>query len=162
MQSVKRFAIIAGSIVGVLIIAAIVLAAIFNAWLDILYVVLIIVASFVLLSTLTLIFATFELIRTINIVRDETKPLLASVQDTVGVVKETARSAGQTVTTVGTTAKMTSEFAVKPSVHAAAAVVAGQQVLKVFLGRGHVGKRADRARRMEMQAAEVAASDGRN
>lgn len=157
MQSVKRFAIIAGAIVVVLIIAAITLAAVFNVWLDILYVVLIIVASFVLLSTLTLIFATFELIRTIKVVRDETKPLLASVQDTVGVVKETARSAGQTVSSVGATARMTNEFAVSPTVHAAAAVVAGQQMLKVFMGRGHVGKRADRARRMEMQAAEVPA-----
>ena len=77
MQNAKRYSIIVGVVVLVLLIIGIVLAAIFNVWLDILYISLIIVATFTLLVLAFQIYTVFLLIRTITTVRDELKPLLA-------------------------------------------------------------------------------------
>ena len=92
------------------------------------------------------------LIRTITTVRNEMKPLISSVQETVGVVKETASTAGHTAATIGTTARLTSEFAVAPSVRVVAAVVAGQQIVRVFFGKGHIASRAEERRKQQMEA----------
>ncbi|MBA2287425.1 MAG: hypothetical protein H0W02_18285, partial [Ktedonobacteraceae bacterium] len=105
-----------------------------------------------LVATALLIVATLTLIRTITTVRDEVKPLLASVQETVGVVKDTARTAGQTVTTIGSTAQLTRDFAIAPGVQTAALLVASQRVLSVFLGKGHVRKRAEERRQQQLEA----------
>ncbi len=151
MQNAKRFAIIGGITIAVLLIAGFVLAAFFNALLGVLYVTLIILAAFSLMSTALLIYSLIVLIRTIQTVNDELKPLLASLQETMGIVKETAKAAGQTATTIGSTAQLTREFALGPSVRAVAGLVAGQQVLRVFFGRGHAGRRADQRRREQME-----------
>ena len=151
MQNAKRFAIIGGITIAVLLIAGFVLAAFFNALLGVLYVTLIILAAFSLMSTALLIYSLIVLIRTIQTVNDELKPLLASLQETVSIVKETAKAAGQTATTIGSTAQLTREFALGPSVRAVAGLVAGQQVLRVFFGRGHAGRRADQRRREQME-----------
>ncbi len=155
-----RYSSIAGVVVLTLLIDGIIVAAIFNAWLDILYVALIIVAAFTLIVAGMQIYTVVMLIGTISTVRDEMKPLLASVQETVGVAKETvdalqemAKSAGQTATAIGATARFTSDFAIGPSVRVAAMLVAAQQMLRVFLGRGHTGTRADQRRKQQMDAA---------
>ncbi len=96
MQKAKRYLLIAGIVVAVLLIVGIIFAAIYNAWLVILYISLIIVAAITLVVAALQIYTIVMLIRTISTVRDELKPLLASVQETVGVVQATARSAGQT------------------------------------------------------------------
>jgi len=159
MKGARRIALIIGIVVLVLLVAGFIVAGIFGLLLDVLYIFLIILAAFTLVSTASLVYAVLMLIRTISTVRDEVKPLLASVQDTVGVVKdtagvvqETAKTAGHTVSTIGSTAQLTKEFALGPSVRAVAAVVAGQQVLRVFIGKGHVRSRLDRRRKQQMEA----------
>ncbi|MBA2286429.1 MAG: hypothetical protein H0W02_13180 [Ktedonobacteraceae bacterium] len=152
MQGAKRWLIIIGIGVAVLLVIGIIIAALTDTWLDILYVALIVLAAFTLVATGLLIVAALTLIRTITMVRDEVKPLLASVQETVGVVKDTARTAGQTVTTIGSTAQLTRDFAIAPGVQTAALLVAGQRVLSVFLGKGHVRKRSEERRQQQLEA----------
>ncbi|HEY4387612.1 MAG TPA: hypothetical protein VGN34_24415, partial [Ktedonobacteraceae bacterium] len=120
--------------------------------LDVLYVFLIFLAAFMLIATALQIYSIFALIRTITTVRDEMKPLLSSVQETVGIMKDTAKTAGHTVSTIGSTAQMTTELAVGPTVRAASAVIAGQQMLRVFLGRGQTARRWDERRKQQMEA----------
>src|SRR6266516_5132368 len=96
MQKAKRYLIIAGIVVAVLLIIGIVFAAIYNAWLVILYISLIIVAAFTLVVAALQIYTIVMLIRTISTVRDEMKPLLDSVKVTVGVMQTSARTAGHT------------------------------------------------------------------
>ena len=120
--------------------------------LDVVYVSLIIVALLTLVVTVLQIIAIVRLIGTITTVRDEMKPLLASVQETVGVVKETAKNANQTVATIGTAARFTNNFAIQPSVHVVALLMAAQQVIRVFMGKGHVRSRADQRRKQQTEA----------
>lgn len=153
MQKAKRYSLIVGIVILVLLIIGIVFAAIYDAWLAILYIALIILAAFTLAVAALQIYTIVMLIRTISTVRDEMKPLLASVQETVGVVKETARSAGQTVVTVSTAARFTRDFAFGPTIQVTALLVAAQRTIRVFLGRGLVGSRLDQRRRQQMDAA---------
>ena len=67
-------------------------------------------------------------------------------------MRETAKTAGHTVSTIGSTAQMTSDLAVAPTVRAASAVIAGQQMLRVFLGRGQTARRWDERRKQQMEA----------
>ena len=160
MQKAKRYLILAGIVVLILLLIGIGFAAYFNAWLDILYVSLIVVAAFTLFVAALQIYTIIMLIRTISTVRDELKPLLVSVQETIGVVKDTARSAGQTATAIGTTARFTNDFAIVPTVRTVSLLIAVQQVLRIFLGRGHAGSRADQRRRRQMEAEAAAAVGG--
>lgn len=155
MRGAIRYAIIAGVVLVVLIIG-IILAAIFGVLLDVLYIFLMILAALMVTGTLLQIYSVIMLIRTITTVRDEMKPLLASVQDTVGIFKDTAQTASHTVSTIGSTAQLASEFGVGPGVRAAAAVVAGGRVVSVFLGRGKPGTRADKRRKEQMEALRAA------
>src|SRR5260370_23958540 len=118
MQKATRYAIIAAIVLLVLLIAGFVLAGIFGVLLDVLYIALITLAFFALVSTALLIYALLMLIRTITTVRNELKPLIASVQHTVGsvstsveetteAVEEKAENPRQTPTTLGHTAQFT-------------------------------------------------------
>jgi len=151
-QKIKNIALITGAVL-VIVIVGIIVVGVYTQHMDyVVYVSLIIVALLTLVVTVLQIIAITRLIGTITTVRDEMKPLLASVQDTVGVVKETAKNANQTVATIGTAARFTSDFAVQPSVHAVALLVAAQQVIRVFMGKGHVRSRADQRRKQQMEA----------
>jgi hypothetical protein len=152
MQSAKRFAIIVGAVVGVVLVLGLILAAIFHVLLDVLYIFLIFLAAFLLIATALQIYSIVALIRTITTVRDEMKPLLASVQETVGIMKDTAKTAGHTASTISSTAQMTTDLAVGPTIRAASAVVAGQQMIRVFLGRGQTAHRWDVRRKQQMEA----------
>jgi hypothetical protein len=151
MKGATRYAIIAGVILLLLIIGIIV-AAIFGVLLDVLYIFLMLLAALMVVATLMQVYSVVLLIQTITTVRNELKPLLASVQETVGIVKDTAKTAGHTVTTIGNTTQFASEFAVVPSVRAVAAIVAAQQMVRVFLGKGQVASRAEKRRRQQMEA----------
>ncbi len=118
MKGALRAGIIAAVVVLLLAIALIVLAAIFNFLLDLLYITLIVLAAFSLISTGFLIYTMLLLIQSIVTVRNEMRPLLASVQETVGIVKDTAKTAEHTASTIGSTAQLTKEFALAPSVRA--------------------------------------------
>ncbi len=156
MQAAKRFAITTGVVVLIALIIGLVVATIFQALQAVLYVFLIILALFLIAATTFQIYSIVLLIRTIQTVRNEMKPLVTSVQETVGIVQNTARSAGETVSTISTTAKLTSEFALAPAVHTVAAVVAGQGILRTFLGKGHARTRAEQRRQQQREAMKAA------
>ena len=146
MKGATRYAIIAGVVI-VLLVIGIILAAIFGVLLDVLYIFLMLLAALMVGATLLQVYSIVMLMRTISLVRNEMKPLLASVQDTIGIVKDTAQTAGHTVSTVGSTTQLASELAIGPSVHAVAAALAGQQMIRVFLGKGRTKSRAEQRRR---------------
>ncbi len=152
MQAAKRFLLIVLVILGVLLIAGLTLAAIFKVLLDVLYVFLILLALLMVGATLFQIYSIIALMRTIKTVRDEMKPLLASVHETIGLMKDTAQTAGRTVSTIGETTKLTSEFAVAPVVHTVALVVAVRGMLRMLLGKGHIRSRAERRREEQLEA----------
>jgi hypothetical protein len=152
MKSTLRIIGIVAGVLAVVFLALIIWTAIIGQLLSFLYIVLIVLAFLMLVSTGCLIFAVFNLIGTITTVRNEMKPLLASVQQTVGIVQETARTAGKTATTISGTAQLASQFAVRPSIRAAAFVVAGQEVLRVFTGRGRPRSRMEERRKQQMEA----------
>lgn len=152
MQAAKRFLLIVLVILGVLLIVGLTLAAIFKVLLDVLYVFLILLALLMVGATLFQIYSIIALMRTIKTVRDEMKPLLASVQETIGLMKDTAQTAGRTVSTIGETTKLTSEFAVAPVVHTVALVVAVRGMLRMLLGKGHIRSRAERRREEQLEA----------
>jgi hypothetical protein len=160
MQRAKRMATISGIVVLILLVAGFILAGIFGFLLDVLYIFLIILAALSLISTGFLIYAILMLIQSITTVRNELKPLIASVQETVGIVKDTAKTAGQTATTIGSTAQLTKEFAVGPSVRAAATVLAGQQMVRVFVGKGKTKSRYEQRRKQQREAMDAAAAAG--
>lgn len=166
MQSALRYMKIVGIVFAVLLIAGLVIAGVFGQLLNVLYITLILLAFFSLLSTALLIYAVIKLIQTILLVRDEMKPLLTSVTETVGVaketveaVKETAVHAGQTVGTVASTARLTRDYAVAPAVRATALVLAGRQMLRVFTGKGHVRTRAEERRHRQSELLRMETAD---
>ena len=156
MQSAKKYAIIVGIVLAVIIVVGITLAAIFGVLLDLLYIILAILALLLIGATLFQVYSILMLVRTITTVRDEMKPLLATVQETVGIVKDTAKTAGRTATTIGHAASFTSEIALAPGVRAVASVVAGQEMVRVFLGKGRVRTRAEQRRQQQLEAMETA------
>lgn len=152
MKVAKRNAIIIGIVVLVVLVAGFILAGIFGLLLDVLYISLIVLAAFTLVSTFYLIYAIWVLIRTITTVRDEVKPLLASVEQTVGIVRNTAMTAGQTASTIGSTAQLAKEFAVAPTVRAVAGLMAVQQMMRIFVGKGRTETRHEQRIRQQMEA----------
>lgn len=151
MRGAVKYGVIAGVIL--LVIIAFIAWATIGGWLlNLLYVFLILLATLMLGATFLQIYWVIKLIRTITVARDEMKPLLAEVQNTVGVVKETAQTTGRTVSAVGAVTRLTSEFAVGPSVRVVAGLVAGLQVLRVLLGKGQVRSRAEQRRKQQMEA----------
>ncbi len=152
MKGALRIIAIVAGVLALIFLALIIWTAIIGQLLSFLYIVLIILAFFMLFSTGCLIFAVFRLIGTITTVRDEMKPLLASVQQTVGIVEDTAKTAGKTATTISSTAQLASQFAVGPTIRTAATVAAGQKVLRVFIGKGHARSRLEERRRQQMEA----------
>ena len=151
MRGAVKYGIIAG-VVLVVIIAFIVWATVGGWLLNLLYVFLILLATLLLAATFLQIYWVIKLIRTITVAREEIQPLLAEVQNTVGVVKDTAQTAGRTVSAVGAVTRLTSEFALGPSVRIVAGLVAGLQVLRVLLGKGQIRSRAEQRRRQQMEA----------
>jgi len=160
MRRVVRYSIFIVVGLLVVIIGGIVLAAIFHDLPEVLYIFLMVLAVLMVGVTIFQGYAILMLVRAIGTVQDEVKPLLASVEQTVGIVRDTAKTAGRTASTVSATTKFASEFALSPSVHATAALVAAQQMLRVFLGRGQVRTRAEERRKQQMEAAMEAATGG--
>ena len=169
MQRALRYVKIVGIVLGILLVAGLIIAGITGHLLDVLYITLIFLAFFSLLATALLIYAVALLIQTILLVRDEMKPLLHSVMETVGVaketaevVKETAQHAGQTAGTLASTARLTRDYAVAPTVRAAALVLAGREMTRVFLGRGRARTRVEerRQRQADLLRAEALETAG--
>jgi hypothetical protein len=168
MRSVLRWLKIGSIVLVIGLIAVLIIAFKTEHLLDVLYVTLIVLAFFSLFSTALLIYAVMVLTRTIGQVREEMKPLLASVSETVGVaketavvVKETAQHAGKTAGTLASTARLTKDYAVAPTVRAAALMLAGREMTRIFLGRGKARARFEERKRkqedlLRAEAAEAA------
>ncbi len=164
MKRALRFLLIVAIVLIILLIAGLVIAAKFGKLLDVLYVALMLLAFFSLFSTAALGYAVLKLIQMIMLVRSEIRPLLNSMQETVGVaketaeaVKETAQHAGKAAGTLASATRMTRDYAITPPVRAVALALAGRQMAKVFLGKGHVRTKAEerKQRQMEMLEAEM-------
>jgi len=54
---------------------------------------------------------------------------------------------------------LTKEFALGPSVRAVSALVAGQQMVRVFMGKGRTRSRMEERRRQQMEAGAAAGGD---
>lgn len=156
MKRALVYAIIVGIVLLLLLAGGLVLAGIFGQFLTVLYIALIVLAVFSLFATALLIYAMIKLMQTIILVHDEVRPLLDSMQETVGVaketavvVRETAQHAGKAAGTLASATRLTKDYAITPPIRAAAVVLAGSQMIKVFLGRGHVRTRAEARRRKQ-------------
>lgn len=170
MKKARNILLIVGISVLVLLIVGFVLAGIFKVLLDVLYVALIVLAAFSLLSTAMLIYLLFSVIRTVTTVRNEMKPLLDSVnqtvtsvkgsmQETLDTVKDTAKSASQTAATISSTARVSGQ-AIGPGIRVAALVIAGREAARIFFGKGHIRKRYEERRREQMETLGAAAGGG--
>jgi hypothetical protein len=160
MRKTLRNAIIFAVIVLILLFIGFILAAVFNVLLEVLYVFLILLATFSLFSTGYLIYSLWLLNGTVKTVRDEMRPLLASVNQTADFVKDTAKSANQTATTISSTAQLTSEFAIDPSIRVTSALIAGQQMFRVLLGGGRGRSRSEIRRKQQSDALKASIGEG--
>ncbi len=158
MKRALRVILIVGIVLGILGVAGLIVAGVAGQLLDVLYIALILLALFSLFSTTLLVYAIMKLIQMIMLVREEIRPLLNSMQETVGVaketaeaVKETAQHAGKAAGTLASATRLTKAYAVTPPVQAAAMVLAGRQMVKVFFGKGHTRTRAEVRRRRQME-----------
>lgn len=161
MKSAKRYAIIVGAVILIVLVVGIIACAIYGRLLELLYISLIVLAVLMVAATLFQVYSIIKLIKTITVVRNELRPLIDSVQETVGIVKDTARTAGGTVTTISSATKLTADAALAPSVRAVASVMAGQQMVRVFFGKGHARSQAELRRQQQAEAMEaVLAAEG--
>lgn len=151
MRGVRPILIGAGVAV-LLFIVFLVLAAFFGFLLETLYVILIVLAFLMVAATVAQVYSIYRLINTVNTIRNEMDPLLVSINDTVTIVKDTARTAGHTVSAIGTATSLTSNFVVGPTIRAAATISATRQVLRTFFGRGYVRTQYEQRRQQQREA----------
>src|SRR5579859_7053489 len=167
MKRAKTYIIIIGAVVLAITVVELVLAGIFGVLADVLSIFLIILAALSIISTAALIYLLITLMRTITMVREEMKPLVGTVQETVSTVrgsmeealdevKATAKSAGDTVSTIRSTANLAS-FGVAPAVRVASVLVASGQVARVFMGKGRTRHRYEERRKEQMELMKAAA-----
>src|SRR3989442_12398955 len=109
MKGALRAGIIATAAVLLLAAALIVVAAIFHFLLDLLYITLIVLAAITFVSTGFLIYTMLLLIQSIVTVGNEMKRLLASAQETVGIVRVTGKTAGHPASSFGSTDQLRTE-----------------------------------------------------
>ncbi len=171
MRRTTRNVILISAVILVLLITGFVIARIFGVLLQVFYITLIILASFLLISTAMLIYALLLAMQTFTTVTDELNPLIQSLQHTVetvtesveetaGTVKDTAKSVGQTATAVSSTARLSQQYAFSPSVRAVAFLVGGQQMLRVFLGKGRTRHRYEARRQQQLKLLDLNTPDG--
>lgn len=158
MRGAMKTALIVGLVILGLIILFIIAAAYFGWLLEALYIILMLLAAFLVVATFFQIYSVFSLIGTIKTIRDEAKPLVSSLQETVSIVQDTAKTAGHTASVVGTVSHLTRDIIVAPGVRAAAGVVAAGEMLKVFFGKG--SKRSKYEERLNQQREAMQASAG--
>jgi hypothetical protein len=166
VEKTTRYVILISSAVLAFMIAGFVVARIFGVLLPVFYVSIIVLASLLIISTVLLIYALLTALRTFATVTDEMYPLLTSLQHTVdmvtqsveettGVVKDTTKSASQTATTISSTTRLATEYAATPTVRAVGFLVGGQQMARVFFGKGRSRRRYEERRQQQMELIEL-------
>ena len=78
-----------------------------------------------------------------------------SVDETTEAVKDTTKSATQTATIISNTTRLAAQYAFAPSVRAVGALVGGQQMLRIFLGKGHARRRYEERRQQQLELIEL-------
>ncbi|HEY6285781.1 MAG TPA: hypothetical protein VIX20_08975 [Ktedonobacteraceae bacterium] len=166
IERTTRYVIIISSAVLAIMITGFIFARIFGVLLPVFYISIIILASLLIISTVLLIYALLTALRTFATVTDEINPLLTSLQhsvemisqsvdETTGVVKDTTKSVSQTATTISSTTRLATQYAVGPSVRAVGFLVGGQQMLRVFLGKGRARRRYEERRQQQLELIEL-------
>ena len=166
IERTTRYVIIISAAVLAIMIVGFIVARIFNVLLPVFYVSIIVLASLLIISTVLLIYALLTALRTFATVTDEINPLLMSLQhsvamisqsleETTDVVKDTTKSASQTATTISSTTRMATQYAVGPSVRAVGFLVGGQQMMRVFLGKGNARRRYEERRQQQSKLIEL-------
>jgi hypothetical protein len=166
VERTTRYVILISSVILALMIAAFVVARIFGVLAQVLSIALIVLASFLIISTVLLSYALLTAVRTFATVSDEINPMLTSLQhsvdmitqsleETTEVVKDTTKSAGQTATTISSTARLATQYAAGPSVRAVGFLVGGQQMLRVFFGKGRARRRYEERRTQQLELIEL-------
>ena len=161
IERTTRYVIIISLVILALMITGFIFARIFGVLLPVFYIAIIVLASLLIISTVMLIYALLTALRTFATVTDEINPLLTSLQhsvemitqsveETTEVVKDTTKSASQTVTTISSTTRMATQYAVGPSVRTVGFLVGGQQMLRVFLGKGRARRRYEDRRQQQL------------
>ena len=164
-RTIKRInlsLIIISILIVALLITGFIFARIFGVLLPVFYISIIVLASLLIISTVLLIYALLTALRTFATVTDEINPLLTSLQhsvemltqsveETTEVVKDTTKSASQTATTISSTTRMATQYAVGPSVRAVGFLAGGQQMMRVFLGKGHARRRYEERRQQQLE-----------
>lgn len=157
MKSALWYMLIVALVLTLIVVAGLVLAGIFGQFLNVLYIALIVLAGFSLIATALFMYAMFKLLQMILLIREEIRPLLHAMQETIGVakdtaevVKETAQHAGQAAGTLASATRLTKEYAVSPPIQAAALLLASRQMVKVFFGRGHVRTRTEERKQRQL------------
>jgi methyl-accepting chemotaxis protein len=161
IQKTTRYVIIISSAVLALMIIGFIFARVFGVLLPVFYVAIIVLASLLIISTVMLIYALLTALRTFAAVSDEVNPMLTSLQhsvemisqsveETTEVVKDTTKSASQTVTTISSTTRMATQYAAGPSVRTVGFLVGGQQMLRVFVGKGRARRRYEDRRQQQL------------
>lgn len=166
IERTTRYVILISAVILALMITGFILARIYGVLLPVFYVAIIVLASLLIISTVMLIYALLTALRTFATVTDEINPLLTSLQhsvamisqsveETTEVVKDTTKSATQTATTISSTTRMATQYAVGPSVRAVGFLVGGQQMLRVFVGKGRTRRRYEERRQQQLELIEL-------
>jgi len=166
LERTTRYVILISSAILALMITGFVLARIFGVLLPVFYIAIIVLASLLIISTALLIYTLLVALRTLATIRDEVNPLLIalnhtvemvtqSVEETTEAVKDTTKSATQTATTISSTTRLATQYALAPSVRAVGFLVGGQQMLRVFLGKGHARRRFEERRQQQLELIEL-------
>lgn len=169
IQKTTRYVILISAVVLAVMITGFIFARIFGVLLPVFYISIIVLASLLIISTVLLIYALLTALQTFATVTDEINPLLTSLQhsvemisqsveETTEVVKDTTRSAGQTATTISSTTRMATQYAVGPSVRAVGFLVGGRQMLRVFVGKGRARRRYEERRQQQLELIELNSS----
>jgi hypothetical protein len=166
IEKTTRYVIIISAVVLALMITGFIFARIFGVLLPVFYVAIIVLASLLIISTVMLIYALLTALRTFATVTDEINPLLMSLQhsvamisqsveETTDVVKDTTKSVSQTATTISSTTRMATQYAAGPSVRAVGFLVGGQQMLRIFVGKGRARRRYEERRQQQLELIEL-------
>jgi hypothetical protein len=166
VEKTTRYVILIASVILALMIIGFAIARIFGVLLPVFYVAIIVLASLLIISTVMLIYALLTALRTLAAMRDEVNPMLLSLQHTVEkvsesvdetteAVKDTAKSATQTATTVSSTVQLATQYTAVPTVRAVGVLVGGQQMLRVFLGKGNARRRYEERRQQQLELIEL-------
>jgi len=166
VEKTSRYVILIASVVLAVMITGFVVARIFGVLLPVFYIAIIVLASLLIISTVLLIYTLLTALQTLATMRDEVNPMLlslqhtlemvtASVDETTEAVKDTTKSATQTATTISSTVRLATQYTAVPTVRAVGVLMGGQQMLRIFFGKGYARSRYEERRQQQLELIDV-------